>query len=88
MNRGADLQQDGKVGLGSQRRPVIGLALGATGAFAVSRLMSSLLFAVRPADPVTFGGVGLVLIAVAIVSCFVPARRVTTIDPVQALRTD
>jgi putative ABC transport system permease protein len=67
---------------------VIGLAVGAVGAFALARMMSALLFSVTPGDPLTFGAVAGVLITVAAVSCLVPARRVTTIDPMLALRAE
>ena len=65
-----------------------GLAAGATGAFLLARMMSSLLFAVTPGDPLTFGSVAAVLVAVAAVSCLLPARRVTAIDPMLALRAE
>ena len=67
---------------------VAGLAVGVVGAFALTQLMSALLFSIEPTDPVTFLAVGLVLIAVAAVSCFLPARRVTAIDPMIALRSE
>ncbi|HKP10825.1 MAG TPA: ABC transporter permease, partial [Blastocatellia bacterium] len=67
---------------------VAGLAAGAAGAFGLAHLMSSLLFAVTPGDPLTFGAVATVLMAVAAVSCLVPARRVTRIDPMLALRAE
>ena len=67
---------------------VAGLALGVVGALALTQLMSALLFSVEPSDPITFLAVALVLIAVAAVSCFLPARRVTTIDPMIALRSE
>ena len=67
---------------------VTGLGLGVVGALALTRLMTSLLFSVEPTDPVTFLAVGTVLIAVAALSCFIPARRVTTIDPMIALRSE
>jgi predicted permease len=65
---------------------LIGAALGILGAFATTRVMSSLLFGVVPTDAVTFGVVSLTLIAVAFVACFIPARRATKVDPVVALR--
>lgn len=65
-----------------------GLSVGVTGALLLGRLMSSLLFAVEPTDPITFLAVALVLIAVAAAACFVPARRVTSIDPMLALRSE
>lgn len=65
---------------------LIGSALGILGAFAITRVMSSLLFGVTPTDAVTFGLVSLTLIAVAFVACFIPARRATKVDPLVALR--
>jgi putative ABC transport system permease protein len=67
---------------------VAGLAVGVVGAFALTQLMSALLFSIGPTDPLTFLAVALVLIAVAAVSCFLPARRVTAIDPMIALRSE
>ena len=67
---------------------VAGLAVGVVGAFALTQLMSALLFSIEPTDPLTFLAVALVLIAVAAVSCFLPARRVTAIDPMIALRSE
>ncbi len=64
----------------------IGLAIGTAGALALTRLMTTLLFAVEPSDPLTFLAVSLVLAVAAAVMCYVPARRVTTIDPILALR--
>jgi putative ABC transport system permease protein len=64
----------------------VGLLLGFAGALALSRLMESLLFGVAASDPITFAAVAGVLLAVALLSCFVPARRVMSIDPQVALR--
>jgi putative ABC transport system permease protein len=63
-----------------------GLLLGFGGALLLSRTMQSLLFGVASSDPLTFGGVAAVLLAVALLSCFLPARRVMSIDPQVALR--
>jgi putative ABC transport system permease protein len=52
----------------------------------VARLMSGMLFGVRPSDPVTFAGVALLLMGVALLGCYFPARRATRVDPMVALR--
>jgi putative ABC transport system permease protein len=67
---------------------MIGLTAGLAGALLLGRLMSALLFGVAPTDLITFVGVGVILIGVAAAACFVPARRVTSIDPMLALRSE
>jgi ABC-type antimicrobial peptide transport system permease subunit len=64
----------------------IGLAIGMTGALAVSRVVTRLLFGMSPMDPVTFGGVVLVLLSVALMASYVPAWRASRLDPIKALR--
>jgi putative ABC transport system permease protein len=65
---------------------LIGLAIGMAGAFAVTRTLTTLLFSVTPNDPLTLGLVALMLMGIAIIACYLPARRVTRVDPIEALR--
>ena len=65
---------------------LIGAAVGLAGAYAVTRLMANLLFDVAPTDLATFVAVSAILIMVALVACFIPARRATKVDPLVALR--
>ena len=88
-----------RTALGAQRRDVLrlvmkdgakialfGIASGIAGALALTRLMTSLLFEVKPTDPATFAGVAILLALVALAACYVPARRATKVDPMVALR--
>ena len=68
------------------RLTVIGVALGLIGAFALTRLMTSLLFGVTPTDITTFVLVSITLSLVALIACLIPARRATRVDPLVALR--
>jgi predicted permease len=65
---------------------MVGLATGLAGALALARAISSLLYGVSPADPITFAGISLVLGGAALLACYLPARRAARVDPVVALR--
>jgi len=88
-----------RVALGAQRRDVIGLvvgqgvklvgigiAIGLVGALALTRVLTTLLYEVKPTDPLTFLAAPVLLIAVAILACWAPARRAAGVDPLTALR--
>lgn len=63
-----------------------GIAFGLAGAFALTRMVTSLLFHVSPTDPGTFAGIALLFLLVALAASYIPARRAARIDPMQALR--
>jgi putative ABC transport system permease protein len=65
-----------------------GIAIGLASAFGLSRLLSTLLFDIQPRDSVTFTAVALLLAAVSLVACLVPARRASRVDPIVALRDE
>jgi putative ABC transport system permease protein len=65
---------------------LVGLALGLIGALALTWVISSLLFGVTTKDPITFAGVAILLALVALLACYIPARRAAKVDPMEALR--
>lgn len=88
-----------RMALGAQKRDVlntmlgqglklaaVGVAVGIVGAIAVTRFLSSLLYEVKPTDPLTFAAIAAILLAVALLACYLPARRATKVDPMIALR--
>jgi putative ABC transport system permease protein len=88
-----------RVALGAQRGSVmrlvvgggvglafLGITIGIAAAWALTRLMTDLLYGVRATDPVTFGAVAIVLAATSLLACYIPARRAMNVDPIIALR--
>jgi putative ABC transport system permease protein len=88
-----------RMALGAERRNVFGMVLGQGArvaglgigiglitAFGATRLMANFLYGVQPTDPLTFTAVSLLLVGIALLACYLPARRATRVDPIVALR--
>jgi ABC-type antimicrobial peptide transport system permease subunit len=67
---------------------IVGVAIGLSAAFALTRVMSSVLYGVSATDPVTFAFVSLLLIVISFIACYVPARRAAKTDPMTTLRCE
>ena len=91
----------GRTALGATRRDLVGLvrrqgvtlagigiAFGVAGSAALTSLLRGMLFGVGPFDAPTFGAVAMLLLATALLACYIPARRATRVDPLVALRAD
>jgi putative ABC transport system permease protein len=74
--------------LRGMRLVLLSIGIGLVGSLALTRLIAGLLYLVRPADPITFGGIALLLAGVALLACYLPARRATLVDPALALRSE
>jgi ABC-type antimicrobial peptide transport system permease subunit len=66
----------------------LGMSVGLAGALGLTRFLRGLLYEVKPLDPLTFGGVALLLALVALLACWLPARRAAKVDPMEALRCE
>jgi predicted permease len=89
MALGAPAAQVGRMVVGQSLRVAgAGIAIGLAGAFATTRVMQSLLYGISPTDPITLGGVTVVLVTLGALAAYLPARRAARVDPVEVLRRE
>jgi putative ABC transport system permease protein len=67
---------------------VVGVVIGLAGAYASTKLLGTLLFGVKPVDPIIFTAMSAIMIGTGILASYLPARRASTVDPMEALRSD
>jgi ABC-type antimicrobial peptide transport system permease subunit len=67
---------------------LVGVAIGVIAAFASTRLLGTLLYDVKPVDPLVFAAMSLTMIGMGVLASYMPARRASAVDPVEALRDD
>jgi ABC-type antimicrobial peptide transport system permease subunit len=70
------------------RLSIVGVVLGVAAAIGLTRLMATALYGVRPTDPITYAAMAIVLTVVTLSACWIPARRATKVDPIEALRDE
>jgi putative ABC transport system permease protein len=87
MSMGAESSDILKLVVGhGMRLTLLGAAIGLAVSFALTRLIASLLFGIRAADPMVYGAATLILLCAALAACYLPARRATRVDPIIVLR--
>jgi len=74
--------------IGGMRLVALSIAIGLAASLALAQLLAGLLYQIHPADPATFAGISVLLAAVALAACYLPARRATRVDPAAALRSE
>ena len=67
---------------------VIGVVIGIAVALAATRLLGTLLYGVKPVDPIVFAGMSVMMIAIGVLASYMPARRASSVDPIESLRSD
>ena len=73
---------------GGARLALVGVVIGTLGALGATRVLGTLLYGVSPTDPAVFGAMAALLLAIALIASYVPARRAASLDPINALKND